>query len=228
MGTLAPRPSHFTTYRREKGSTAAAAAAMFHARLSLFVFLAVAATAAMAQSESCPFYPGICPVTLDNTIGCDYHDVNDIYSCQLNCKTITSCNYFSMFDDAERNQKKCFHFAQCGESCPECTTGPTTPDVGDCLPKKKTFPPVSRPQPRTSREGGYVCDMNRLNIVDVLFLDVLDEYSCGIECRNDDYCNFYTNYLPENGAQRKCFLFAGCDAPEDCPTCTTEPKPTRS
>ena len=66
--TLAPRPSHFTTYRREKGSTAAAAA-MFHARLSIFVFLAVAATAAVAQSDSCPFYPGICPVTLDNTIG---------------------------------------------------------------------------------------------------------------------------------------------------------------
>ena len=65
--------------------------------------------------------------------------------------------------------------------------------------------------------------MNRLNIVDVLFLDVLDEYSCGIECRNDEYCNFYTNYLPENGAQRKCFLFASCDAPEDCATCVTEP-----
>ena len=30
-----------------------------------------------------------------------------------------------MFDDAERNQKKCFHFAQCGEDCPECTTGTT-------------------------------------------------------------------------------------------------------
>ena len=56
---------------------------------------------------------------------CDYHDVNDIYSCQLNCKTIPSCNYFTMFDDTERNQKKCFHFAQCGESCPECTTGTT-------------------------------------------------------------------------------------------------------
>ena len=54
---------------------------------------------------------------------CDWHDVNDIYSCQSNCKTIPSCNYFSMFDDAERNQKKCFHFAQCGEDCPECTTG---------------------------------------------------------------------------------------------------------
>merc|ERR1712241_1361344 len=87
------------------------------------------------------FFPGICPVTLDNTVGCDFHDVNDIYSCQSNCATIPSCNYFSMFDDTERNQKKCFHFAQCGEDCPECTTGPTTPDVGDCLSKKKTFPP---------------------------------------------------------------------------------------
>merc|ERR1711884_244677 len=158
------------------------------------------------------------------TIGCDYHDINDIYSCQLNCKTIPSCNYFTMFDDAGRNQKKCSHFAQCGEDCPECTTGPTTPDVGDCVdPYKKTFPPVPRPQPRTVKEDGYVCDMNRLNIVDVLFLDVLDEYSCGIECRNDEYCNFYTNYLPVGGAQRKCFLFASCDNPEDCATCTTEP-----
>merc|ERR1712018_924269 len=99
---------------RRKGSTAAA---MFHARLSIFVLLAAAATAAVAQDD-CPFFAGICPVTLDNTIGCDYHDVNDIYSCQLNCKTIPSCNYFTMFDDAERNQKKCFHFAQCGESVP--------------------------------------------------------------------------------------------------------------
>ena len=113
----------------------------FHASLFL---VAIAATAASAQDD-CPFFPGICPVTLDNTVGvshkkqsrnrmppeipetllfqCDFHDVNDIYSCQSNCATIPSCNYFSMFDDTERNQKKCFHFAQCGEDCPECTTG---------------------------------------------------------------------------------------------------------
>merc|ERR1712214_215186 len=149
----------------------------FHASLFL---VAIAATAASAQDD-CPFFPGICPVTLDNTVGCDFHDVNDIYSCQSNCATIPSCNYFSMFDDTERNQKKCFHFAQCGEDCPECTTGPTTPDVGDCLSKKKTFPPsLVRPRSMVGREEGYTCDMNRLNIIDVLFLDLLDEYSCGI------------------------------------------------
>merc|ERR1712014_425577 len=100
--------------------------------------------------------------------------------------------------------------------------GPTTPDVGDCLSKKKTFPPpLVRPRSMAGREEGYTCDMNRLNIIDVLFLDLLDEYSCGIECRNDAYCNFYTNYIPDGGKQRKCFLFQGCDAPEDCATCTT-------
>merc|ERR1712045_859744 len=79
-----------------------------------------------------------------------------------------------MFDDAERNQKKCFHFAQCGEDCPECTTGPTTPDVGDCLPKRKTFPPaLTRPRSMPGREEGITCDMNRMNIIDVLFLDLL-------------------------------------------------------
>ena len=77
------------------------------------------------------------------------------------------------------------------------------------------------------RDEGVTCDMNRMNIIDVLFLDLLDEYSCGIECRNDDYCNFYTNYIPDGGSQRKCFLFAACDAPENCATCTTEPKPTK-
>ena len=44
---------------------------MFHARLSTVFFLvAAAATAAVAQSgDDCPFFPGICPVTLDNTVG---------------------------------------------------------------------------------------------------------------------------------------------------------------
>ena len=42
---------------------------MFRARLSTVLFLvAAAATAAVAQSD-CPFFPGICPVTLDNTVG---------------------------------------------------------------------------------------------------------------------------------------------------------------
>ena len=77
------------------------------------------------------------------------------------------------------------------------------------------------------RDEGITCDMNRMNIIDVLFLDLLDEYSCGIECSNDAYCNFYTNYIPNGGSQRKCFLFAACDAPENCATCTTEPKPTK-
>ena len=71
--TLAPRLSHFTSWtseseeeeQKKKGSTAAA---MFHARLSIFVLLAAAATAAVAQDD-CPFFAGICPVTLDNTIG---------------------------------------------------------------------------------------------------------------------------------------------------------------
>ena len=37
----------------------------FHASLFL---VAIAATAASAQDD-CPFFPGICPVTLDNTVG---------------------------------------------------------------------------------------------------------------------------------------------------------------
>ena len=42
---------------------------MFHARLNTVLFLvATAATAAVAQDD-CPFFPGICPVTLDNTVG---------------------------------------------------------------------------------------------------------------------------------------------------------------
>ena len=40
---------------------------MFHA--SLFLVAAFAATAAVAQDDNCPFFPGICPVTLDNTVG---------------------------------------------------------------------------------------------------------------------------------------------------------------
>ena len=37
----------------------------FHASLFL---VAIATTAASAQDD-CPFFPGICPVTLDNTVG---------------------------------------------------------------------------------------------------------------------------------------------------------------
>ncbi len=66
--------------------------------------------------------------------------------------------------------------------------------------------------------------MNRMNIVDVHFFDLMDEFSCTIECDAEELCNFHTTYVPAGATQKKCFLFAGCDAPEDCADCNTVPK----
>ena len=42
---------------------------MFHARLNTVLFLVAAAATAATAQDDCPFFPGICPVTLDNTVG---------------------------------------------------------------------------------------------------------------------------------------------------------------
>ncbi len=86
--------------------------------------LIVAFAAVASAQDTCPFYPGVCPITLDNVLDVAYHDPVDFYSCQSTCKnTNPNCNYFTIFDVDSLSKKKCFHFAECLETCPECITG---------------------------------------------------------------------------------------------------------
>jgi hypothetical protein len=191
------------------------------AALAAVVF---ASTATNAQIVDCPFVQGICPITLDNVLDVAYHDLTDPYSCQRTCRLGNpNCNFFTIFDDSELAKKKCFHFAKCGIECEECITGPTLPEIDDCIVKKKTLP-IPAPKKVVREVNGYVCDMNRFNIVDIGFYDLLDEFSCPIECDAEEDCNFHTTYIPEGGSQKKCFLFKECGVPEDCASCDTVPK----
>merc|ERR1712168_1598045 len=43
--------------------------------------------------DDCPFGPGSCPVTLDNVVDVYFHDVDDIRSCQRECRQIEECKF---------------------------------------------------------------------------------------------------------------------------------------
>ena len=170
---------------------------MFRARLSTVLFLvAAAATAAVAQS-ACPFFPGICPVTLDNTVGVSKdsrgrkpdHIMRSMTPFHVHSATGTTSTTstrarataipsrpatispcLTTRRGTRRNASTSLNAARtvpnarpvrgrargwmgnwiCQEFLCERRhgspyfispfPGPTTPDVGDCLPKKKTFP----------------------------------------------------------------------------------------
>merc|ERR1712241_307671 len=81
--------------------------------------------------DECPFGPGSCPVTLDNVVDVYFHDVDDIRSCQRECRQIEECKFFTMFPESDNphDHMKCFLFKTCDhlEACDDCMTGPELP-----------------------------------------------------------------------------------------------------
>ena len=79
------------------------------------------------KDEDCPFGPGSCPVTLDNVVDVYFHDVDDIRSCQRECRQIEECKFFTMKPESDdpHDHMKCFLFKTCDhlEACEQCITG---------------------------------------------------------------------------------------------------------
>ena len=79
------------------------------------------------KDEDCPFGPGSCPVTLDNVVDVYFHDVDDIRSCQRECRQIEDCKFFTMKPESDdpHDHMKCFLFKTCDhlEACEQCITG---------------------------------------------------------------------------------------------------------
>ncbi len=94
-------------------------------RLSLLLLVCAAGGVVLGQGqEPCPFYPGRCPVNVDNVVEVSYFDQADDYSCQKECLDNVECTFVTMFDDSFSGRKKCFLFRNCVDpSCPECVTG---------------------------------------------------------------------------------------------------------
>ena len=167
----------------------------FHASLFL---VAIAATAASAQDD-CPFFPGICPVTLDNTVGVSNikpikqrrnrspREIPETLLCSLPVRLPRRQRHLLVSEQLRHHPvlQLFQHVRRHGEEPEEMLplrpmrrglsrmhdryggaarsrmrqldlprifmgkaavtfvsfAGPTTPDVGDCLSKKKTFPP---------------------------------------------------------------------------------------
>lgn len=89
---------------------------------------------ALSQAQSvlpeCPFFPGTCPMNVDNIIDVMYHDIIDDFSCQSECRALEDCNYFTMFGattELGEPTKKCFLFKSCDHiiDCP--------PEFDDCI-----------------------------------------------------------------------------------------------
>merc|ERR1712047_160951 len=87
------------------------------------------------KDEDCPFGPGSCPVTLDNVVDVYFHDVDDIRSCQRECRQIEECKFFTMKPESDdpHDHMKCFLFKTCDhlEACEQCITGPELPIIDD-------------------------------------------------------------------------------------------------
>merc|ERR1712179_695474 len=87
------------------------------------------------KDEGCPFGPGSCPVTLDNVVDVYFHDVDDIRSCQRECRQIEECKFFTMKPESDdpHDHMKCFLFKTCDhlEACEQCITGPELPIIDD-------------------------------------------------------------------------------------------------
>merc|ERR1712018_1038437 len=146
---------------------------------SLFLFVALAFGCALAQVEGddCPFYPGTCPITVDNVVEVSYYDTLDDFSCQADCQTNPLCKYFTMFNDDFSAHKKCFHFKECLEPCADCVTGPEFPNIDFCVTKtdRQVFEiPVENFPAEAKKEMGYVCDMTLGNIIDLYMFDDQD------------------------------------------------------
>merc|ERR1712088_112737 len=110
---------------------------------SLLLFVALAFGSALAQDD-CPFYPGTCPITVDNVVEVSYYDQLDDFSVH----------------------KKCFHFKECLEPCADCVTGPEFPNIDFCLTKmdKQVFEiPAKQFLDDGTKEMGTVCDMTLSN-----------------------------------------------------------------
>merc|ERR1712018_160325 len=143
---------------------------------SLLLFVALAFGSALAQDD-CPFYPGTCPITVDNVVEVSYYDTLDDFSCQADCQTNPLCKYFTMFNDDFSAHKKCFHFKECLEPCADSVTGPESPNIDFCVTKtdKQVFEiPVENFSAEAKKEMGYVCDMTLGNIIDLYMFDDQD------------------------------------------------------
>merc|ERR1711997_1133882 len=97
--------------------------------LMVGLFLLAGATLSLAHpdpDDECPFGPGSCPVTLDNVVDVYFHDVDDIRSCQRECRQIEECKFFTMFPESDNphDHMKCFLFKTCDhlEACDDCMT----------------------------------------------------------------------------------------------------------
>ena len=71
--------------------------------------------------------------------------------------------------------------------------------------------------------GSGSCPVTLDNVVDVFFHDIIDNYSCQIECQTIGECNYFTMFGEESSGvlHKKCFLFKSCDTTEPCEDCTT-------
>jgi len=168
------------------------------------------------KDEDCPFGPGSCPVTLDNVVDVYFHDVDDIRSCQRECRQIEECHFFTMFPESDdpHDHMKCFLFKTCDhlEACDDCMTGPELPIIDD--------------DSCNNNDGNYTCETALDNVVDVYYFDVEDTFSCKDQCNMLDDCNFWTFFDVQDAPQphHKCFLFKECNIHEPCKTCETGPK----
>jgi len=167
------------------------------------------------KDEDCPFGPGSCPVTLDNVVDVYFHDVDDIRSCQRECRQIEDCKFFTMKPESDdpHDHMKCFLFKTCDhlEACEQCITGPELPIIDD---------------DHCNNDGNYTCETSLDNVVDVYYFDVEDTFSCKDQCNMLDDCNFWTFFDVPDAPQphHKCFLFRECNIHEPCKTCETGPK----
>merc|ERR1711997_508547 len=59
------------------------------------------------KDEDCPFGSGSCPVTLDNVVDVYFHDVDDIRSCQRECRQIEECKFFTMKPESDDPHDHC-------------------------------------------------------------------------------------------------------------------------
>ena len=71
--------------------------------------------------------------------------------------------------------------------------------------------------------GPGICPVTKENVLDVIYFDVADSYSCQAHCKKVNDCHFFTMYGIKDDPKdkMKCFLFKTCDNLEPCDECTT-------
>ena len=71
--------------------------------------------------------------------------------------------------------------------------------------------------------GPGICPVNKENVVDVFYFDVVDDFSCQEHCLDLEECHFFTMYGVQDSPKdhMKCFMFKTCDHLEPCEECTT-------